>query len=85
MGKYFKTTSFYFAAYLFAKEYEIVSITKRRTKLKFVFVKEKNIRQEKKIFQTVPENDERVMIDARKIIIAIKALREKLISNQSNL
>jgi len=79
-NKYFKTTSFYLASFLFAKELELVSIDKitdpRRALFVFIDSPERELWLES--FNFGKENTAEVMVDARKFVMAIKMLKDKL-------
>jgi len=82
-NKYFRTTSFYIAAFLFAKGLELVDIDSTDSKrCKFVFL---DIPQREKfleVFNFGKENSSGAMIDARKFVMAIKMLKDKLYQNK---
>jgi len=79
-NKYFKTTSFYLAGFLFAKGLELVDIDKitnpRRAQFVFIDSPERELWLES--FNFGKENTPEVMIDVRKFIMAIKMLKDKL-------
>jgi len=78
--KYFKTTSFYLASFLFAKGLELVDIDKL-TDLKrahFVFIDSPERELWLENFNFGKENAPEAMIDARKFVMAIKMLKDKL-------
>lgn len=82
-NKYFKTTNFNLASFLFAKGLELANIDrldnqKRQT---FVFIENPQIEELIHEFDYAKENDEIVMVDARKLIYATKQLKDKLYSN----
>ncbi len=77
---YFRTANFNLASFLFAKGIELANIDrldnqKRQT---FVFVENPQIEELIHEFSFAQENGEEVMVDARKLIYAIKQLKEKL-------
>ena len=83
-NKYFKTSNFYLAAFLFAKGLELVNIdrvsdSKRKY---FVFIDSPERELSSWIFDFGKEDDPKVMADARKMIAAIKTLKEKLYQDQ---
>ena len=78
--KYFKTSSFQLALFLFVKKMELANIdkitdSKRAT---FVFVDCPEREALLQAFNYGKEDDSSVMVDARKFIIATKSLKEKL-------
>lgn len=79
-NRYFRTTSFYISAFLFAKGLELVNIDKTTDpkKARFVFVDSLEREFLLESFNFGKENDPEVMIDARKLIMAIKMLKDKL-------
>jgi hypothetical protein len=81
--KYFKTNSFYPAAFLFAKGAELVNIdrTEGSNKAYFVFLDSPEREALLESFNFAPENSSEVMVDARKYMVAIKMLKEKLYQN----
>ncbi|MDD5552072.1 MAG: DUF5659 domain-containing protein [Candidatus Pacebacteria bacterium] len=78
--KYFKTTNFYLAAFLFAKGLELVNIDKitdpKRARFVFIDSPEREIYLE--TFNFGKENSPEIMVDARKLITAIRAVKDKL-------
>jgi len=79
-NKYFKTTTFYLAAFLFAKGLELVSVDKitdsRRAYFVFVDSPLRELWVER--FNFGKEDDQEVMVDVRKMVTAVKTLKEKL-------
>lgn len=79
MNKYFKTTNFYLASFLYARGSELVSIDRNDPKrCVFVFVDTPQRETLLEVFNFGQENDARVMVDARKLISGIKMLKDKL-------
>jgi len=83
-NKYFKTSNFYLAAFLFAKGLELVNIdrvsdSKRKY---FVFIDSPERELYSGIFDFGKEDDPRVMVDSRKMVVAVKTLKEKLYQDQ---
>lgn len=78
--KYFKTTSFYVATFLFAKGLELVDIDKTADpkRARFVFINSPERELWLESFNFGRENTPEVMIDARKFVMAIKMLKDKL-------
>jgi len=79
MNKYFKTTNFYLASFLFAKGLELVNIDRTDPK-KCVFVFADTSMRESlvEVFNFGRENDPEILVDARTLILAIKTLKDKL-------
>ena len=81
--KYYRTQNFNLACFIFTKGIELANIDrldnqKRQT---FVFVENPQIEELIHEFDYAKENDEIVMVDARKLIYATKQLKDKLYSN----
>lgn len=78
--KYFRTTSFYVATFLFAKGLELVDIdrTADPKRARFVFINSPERELWLESFNFGKENTPEVMIDARKFVMAIKTLKDKL-------
>ncbi len=78
--RYFSTSSFYPAAFLFAKGEELVNVDKitdpRRAS--FVFENKNACSELLHAFHYSKENANDVLIDARKMVAAVKTLKEKL-------
>jgi len=77
--RYFRLTSFYLAAFLFAKGMELVNIDKtnsRRSQFVFLDTPEREMFMQN--FNYAVEDFSEVMVDARKLVMAIKTLKEKL-------
>ncbi len=79
-NRYFKTSNFYIAVFLFSKEMELANIDKisNSKRAQFVFVDSPERESLLNSFNYSKENSEEVMVDARKFITSIKALKEKL-------
>ena len=79
-NKYFRTTSFYVATFLFVKGLELVNIDKTADpkKAQFVFIDSPGRKLWLESFNFGKENSPEVMIDARKFVMAIKMLKDKL-------
>ena len=79
-NRYFRISSFYVAAFLFAKGLELVNIDKitnpKRAQFVFRDIPEREILL--KNYNFAKENEPGVMIDARKFVMAIKMLKDKL-------
>ena len=81
--RYFRTTNFNLATFLFAKGIALANIDrldnqKRQT---FVFIESPQTEELIHEFDYAKENDEIVMVDARKLIYATKQLKDKLYQN----
>lgn len=77
--RYFRTNSFYAAVFLFAKGMELVNIDHvdpKRSDFVFLDIPERELLL--KSFNFAPENSPEVSIDARKFVMAIKMLKDKL-------
>jgi len=78
--KYFRISSFYVAAFLFAKGLEMVNVDKitnpKRAQFVFIDTPEREIWLNNYNFakEDLPE----AMVDARKFVMAIKMLKDKL-------
>ena len=81
--RYFRTTNFNLASFLFAKGIELANIDRldNQKRATFVFVENPQIEELVHAFDYAKENEEIVMVDARKIIHASKMLKEKLYQN----
>lgn len=77
---YFRTSSFYTACFLYAKEQTLVNIDKvsdpRRAQ--FVFLDSPEREQLLQSFNFAKDDSPEIMVDARKFITAIKQLKDKL-------
>lgn len=79
MKKYFRTTNFYAACYLFSRGLELVGINKDNPrKCEFCFVDTPERELLLAAFNFAKENSTEMMIDFRKAVIAIKTLKDKL-------
>ncbi len=77
--RYFRLTSFYPAAYLFAQGMELVNIDKLGShRAEFVFADSPEREQLMHGYNFAREDDPEVRVDARKLVAAIKLLKEKL-------
>jgi len=79
-GKYFRTESFYLSAFLFAKGLELVNIdsTTNPKRSQFVFLSSPERELWTQSFNFSKEDSPEVMVDARKFVMAIKSLKDKL-------
>ncbi len=81
-SRYFRLTSFYLAAFLFAQGLELVNIDRsdaRRSQ--FVFLDTPEREQLLQDFNYSSEDSPESKIDARKFVMAIKMLKDKLYQN----
>jgi len=77
--RYFRTTSFHLAAFLSAKGVELANIEKENPKrATFVFRDSPQREHLLESFNFGKEDAPEVMVDGRKLITAIKQLKEKL-------
>jgi len=78
--KYYRTTSFQTATFLYAKGRELVNIDKleNQKRATFVFLGSPYVEELAHEFSFAKEDSEIVMVDARKLAYAMKALKEKL-------
>ena len=83
--KYHKTTNFYWACFLYAKGCEIAGINNfpGTSKAEFVFVKPPDINIWLEIFNFGKENAPEMLIDSRKLIQAIRELKDKLYADRA--
>ena len=79
-NKYFRTADLPLASFLFARGIQLTNIDKitNQKRAYFVFVDSSLCEELVYEFSFAREDDEMVAIDARKLIHAIKALKEKL-------
>ncbi|MBI2638150.1 hypothetical protein HYW83_01015 [Candidatus Peregrinibacteria bacterium] len=81
--KYFRTASFYIAAFLFARGFELVNIDKTDPKrCNFVFVDAPEREALLGVFNFGKENHPEAMVDARKMVFAVRTLKDKLHQSQ---
>jgi len=78
--RYFRISSFYVAAFLFAKGLELVNVDKvtNPKRAQFVFRDSPERETLVKSYNFAKENAPEAMIDARKFVMAIKMLKDKL-------
>jgi len=77
--RYFRLTSFYVAAFLFAKGMELVNIDRtdpKRSQFVFRDSPERDVLIQN--FNYAPEGSTEALVDARKFVMAIKMLKDKL-------
>ena len=83
--KYFRTTSFYLASFLFAKGLELANIDRTDTKkCVFLFTDTDTPLRELLVgvFNYGKEDSLEVMVDPRKLITAIKTLKQGMYQDQ---
>ena len=81
-GRYFRISSFYTAAFLFAKGIELVNIDNlQKGKSIFVFRDSPEREEYLRAFSFAKEDSPDSLIDARKFVMAIKMLKDKLYQN----
>ena len=82
-NRYFRTSSFYAAVFLFAKGQTLVNIDKvtdtKRAQFIFLDTPERELLLQS--FNFAKEDSPEAMVDARKLIMAIKQLKDKLYQN----
>lgn len=77
--RYYRLSSFYPAAFLFAKGLELVNVDKTDPqRAQFVFVDAPECEGLLDIFNFGKEDAPDAMVDARKLVAAIKRLKDKL-------
>lgn len=78
--RYFRTTSFYTAAYLYSKDCELINIDKTADpkRAQFVFANNPEIEILVNIFNFAKDNDPDLQVNARSFITAIKNLKTLL-------
>lgn len=82
-SRYFRLASFYAAAFLFAKGIELVNIDRTDQKRsEFVFIDTPEREALLHSFNFAKEDTNQVMVDARKFVMAIKMLKDKLYQNK---
>lgn len=77
--RYFRIASFYAAAFLFSKGLELVNIDRidqKRSQFVFIDTPEREILLNN--FSFAKEDSQEVLVDARKFVMAIKMLKDKL-------
>lgn len=78
--RYFRTSNFYLASFLFAKGLELVNIDRvsHSKRAYFVFADKSEREEWIQAFNFGQENSTEASVDARKLITAIKMLKDKL-------
>ena len=74
----YSTSSFYPSCYLIAKGMHLIEIDKTRPRYAFIF---EDVPEREKLLQDfgfAPDNDPAVLVDSRRMVTAIKFLKEKL-------
>lgn len=78
-NKYFSITNFYTATFLLAKDLELANIDRTNpSRCQFVFVDTPQREKLLEAFNFAKESSPEVIVDARKLISAIKSLKDKL-------
>lgn len=79
-NKYFKSSNFYLASFVFAKGLELVNVDKvsDSRRAHFVFLDSPLRELWVESFNFGKEDSSEVLVDARKLVAAIKTLKEKL-------
>lgn len=79
-ARYFRTSSFYAAAFLFVKDQTLVNIDKvtDSKRSQFVFLDTPERESLLQNFNFAKENSPEAMVDARKFVMVIKMLKDKL-------
>ena len=77
--KYFRSSSLYISAFLFAKDLILVNVDKTSpSKCVFVFIDTPDREYLLNQFNFAPDNSPDCLVDVRKFILAVKTLKEKL-------
>ena len=80
--KYYKTNNFYCAAFLFAKGLELVNVDRTDPrKCLFVFVSHPELELMLRAFNFGSVDEPVALVDARKLVYAIKKLKDGLYEN----
>ena len=81
--KYFRTTNFNLASFLFTKGLVLANVDKLEDQRRatFVFIENSKIEELVHEFSFAKEDDDIVLVDARKLMYATKQLKEKLYQN----
>ncbi|MFA7329090.1 MAG: DUF5659 domain-containing protein [Candidatus Ratteibacteria bacterium] len=75
----YSTSSFYPACFLLAREMRLIGINRTNSRrCEFIFEDSSEREQLLQDFSFAPDNDPAVLVDARRLITAIKVLKEKL-------
>jgi len=79
-NRYYTTSNFYLASFLFSKELELSGIDKitNPKRASFIFVDTPAREELVDRFNFAKENDVAVLIDARKFVVAQKTLKDRL-------
>jgi len=82
--RYFKSTNFYLCAFLFSKGLELVNVDKLADPKRAIFVFRDTPDREFLVHQYNfgKEDSPDILVDARKLILAIKTLKENLYQNK---
>lgn len=81
--RYFRISNFYTAAFLFSKGLELVNIDRTEPKRsQFVFIDTPDREDLLQAFNFAKEDSPEALVDARKFVMAIKMLKDKLYQNE---
>ncbi len=82
--RYFRSTNFYLCAFLFSKELELVNVDKLTDPKRAIFVFRDTPDREYLVHQYsfAKEDSPNVLVDVRKVVLAIKTLKENLYQNK---
>ena len=73
------TTNFYLAVFLSVKGLDLIGIDRSDAKrARFIFAESPQWKQFIEAFSFAKDNDPKILIDARKFIVVIKSLKDKL-------
>ena len=83
MDKYFRTHNFYLAAFLFTQGMVLANVDRitDRNRASFVFIDNPDREILIHAFNYSEEGNETTLVDARKLVYSIRALKEKLYQN----
>lgn len=76
--KYYETTSFPLANFLYAKNFQLVDIDKTEPRFHFVFINSPELEISVESFLIGKEDNQEVLIDARKMTLANKVLKDRM-------
>ncbi len=77
--KYYRTTSFYLASFLFAKGIELVNLDRTNPRrCVFIFLNSPETESLVSFFNFAKDESPEISVDARKFIFATKLLKDKL-------
>ena len=78
--RYFRTSNFYAAAFLYANDQTLVNIDKEpgRKRALFVFIDSPEREKLLQVFSFAKDDSPELKVDARKFVTAVKLLKDKL-------